>query len=188
MNLAMVTYPFTPILKYFPLRYDNLDHWQKAEQMSVFKFSKGIINHKNLQKLTDTIYEIVKDNPEKWIVCFTPAASKERTETRYTRLAAYLENVLPCKVTLKAIFNSVDAEPSHVTENITHYRSFVYMVNDIYHKHVVLIDDVICSGTTFQHAGDKLMECGALSVQGVMFALSIHPRLPLKKKRNTKNI
>lgn len=61
MNLAMVSYPFTPILKYIPLRYDNLEHWQKAEQMSVFKFSKGIINHKNLQKLTDTIYEIVKD-------------------------------------------------------------------------------------------------------------------------------
>ncbi len=187
MNLAMVSYPFTPILKYIPLRYNNLEHWQKAEQMSVFQFSKGIINHKNLQKLTETIREIVKDNPDEWIVCFTPAASRERTIARYARLSAYLSDALPCKVTLKAIFNSVDSEPSHITDNITHYRSFVYMVNDIYHKHVVLIDDVICSGTTFQHAGDKLMECGALSVQGVMFALSIHPRLPIKRKKKSKN-
>ena len=64
----MVSYPFTPILKYIPLRYDNLDHWQKAEQMSVFQFSKGIINHKNLQKLTDTIREIAKSNPNEWVV------------------------------------------------------------------------------------------------------------------------
>ena len=183
MNLATVGYPFTPLIKYIPLRYDNLEHWQRAEQRSVLQFSKGIINHENLEKLTNIILDIVKDNPKKWIVCFMPAASKERTEARYGRLSAYLAQVLPCPVTLKAIFNSVDAEPSHLTDNITHYRSFVYMVNDIYKRNVVVIDDVICSGTTFHHVGDKLMECGALSVHGVMFAISIHPRLPVKQKK-----
>ena len=182
MRLATVKYPFTPVLRYIPLRYDNLEHWQRAEQRSVFLFSKGVINRHNLQKLINIIKDLVKDDPENWIVCFTPAASKERTEARYTRLASYLNKALPCRVTLKAIFNSVDGEPSHLSNNITHYRSFVYMVNEIYKKNVVLIDDVICSGNTLEHIGDKLIECGALSVQGVMFALSIHPRLPTKKK------
>ncbi len=182
MNLATVRYPFTPVLKYIPLRYDNLEHWQKAEQQSVLLFSKGIMNRKNLDKMTSIIQERIRDDPENWVVCFIPAASRERTLARYNRLAVYLSRVLPCKVTLNAILNSDSDEPSHITGRMAYYRTFVYMINEFYQKKVILIDDVICTGTTFDHTGEKLMEGGALDVYGVLFALSIHPRLPLKKK------
>lgn len=179
-------YPFKCVSKYIPLRYDNLEHWQKAGQQTVFKFSKGIISREHKERIVKLIKDTIKGDPNKWIVCFTPAASKERTYQRYEKLAAYLSKELPCKVSLKTIINCIDGEPTHLGGKYDHYKTFVYMVNDVYKKHVILIDDIICTGTTFRYAGDKLMTCGALSVHGIIFAMTIHPKnLPVKTKNSS---
>lgn len=177
-------YPFQCVSKYIPLRYDNLEHWQKAGQQTVFQFSRGQVAKEHKERIVQLIMNTIKGDPDKWIVCFTPAASKERTWQRYGRLAEYLVKQLPCRVSLKTIFNCVDGEPTHLGGKYDHYKTFVYMANDVYKKHVILMDDIICTGTTFRHAGDKLMACGALSVHGVIFAMTIHPKnLPIKNKR-----
>lgn len=46
---------------------------------------------------------------------------------------------------------------------------------------------IITTGRSFGEIGDKLMFMGALSIHGVCFAKTIHPNLPLKIKRQTKN-
>ena len=46
------------------------------------------------------------------------------------------------------------------------------VVEDVEGRHVVLVDDVVLSGTTLSHVADLLLAAGAASVQPIAIARS----------------
>ena len=54
-------------------------------------------------------------------------------------------------------------------------------VPDIFTKNVILIDDVITTGETFNRTAEQTMKMGANSVHGLFLAKTIHPDLPRNK-------
>lgn len=50
-------------------------------------------------------------------------------------------------------------------------------------KNVILIDDIITTGETFNKTAEQAMRMGAHSVHGLFLAKTVHPDLPMKEKQ-----
>ena len=180
-------YPFRCILKYIPDRYGNLRDWQEANRRIVYDFKRGKVSDEHRRKILDIIKDIMQGQPEQWVVCFVPAHTQEDTEARFAPLAAFLQENLECAVCLHSVRNYKDYAPVHEKGTRETFKLHYVDKESVVGKNVVLIDDVITTGRSFREIGDKLMFMGALSIHGVCFAKTIHPNLPLKIKRKTKN-
>lgn len=181
MGIFSSKYPFTPILKYIPSRYGNQKEWQKTNQRLVYQFTNGQNDEKAVIQFVNAINNIIMGNPENWVVTFVPAATKVRHIQRYGDLFFWLTNYMPCKVSVEALVGE-----NRIPQYYQSSKRRMVLINNplIEGKHVILIDDVICTGKTFRFVGDCLKESGALSVHGVIYAMTIHStKLPVKNKR-----
>ncbi len=176
-------FPFKCITKYIPSRYDNLKDWQIDNQRLVYDFKNGKIREEHKKLFLDAVKTIIADDPDSWVVCFIPASTRERTEQRYAGLCEYLTENLECQVYLHSIQNFHDYEPVH-QNGVTEYKLHSFHREHFAGKNVILIDDVITTGRSFREMGDKLLYIGALSIYGVCFAMTIHPHLPRKNRKN----
>ena len=179
-------YPLKYILEYIPSRYVGLNAKQQQVRKAVWNFKDGSCSDELRKRILDSVSSSISGNGASFQVCFLPASTKEKTIRRYSTLANYLCANLECEVRLDAIINAYDTESGHLnrkngcpTENLTFRRDIVKG------KRVILIDDVITRGLTFNTAADKLMEAGAASVQGVFIAKTVHPDLPIENNTPT---
>ena len=174
------TYPLTYILEYIPSRYVGLSEKQLHDRRAVWNFKDGACSDELKRQMFDKVNSVVSGEESSFVVCFLPASTQAKTAKRYGALANYLRSNLGCEVRMDAISNIYDTEAGHLngkkgnpTENMSFNREAVSG------KRVVLIDDVITRGLTFNNAADRLMSAGAVSVYGVFLAKTIHPDLPV---------
>lgn len=168
-------YSYSYILKYVPknIDVDNPNLIQARED--VYDFMDGNISDSYAESFLKEIWNIVKDNPSEWCVCFIPASTEWRTNRRYTKLVKRIKDNIKVDVFLDAV-NLLDREPMYTCQNKeTLISNFVYNVNYYINKRVLLIDDLINTGKTFKRIADRLMESGALEVHGLFFAKTYHP-------------
>lgn len=181
-------FPFTCILKYIPSRYANLKGWQFYNRRAVIDFGKGVVSEDNKRKILKAVQNISKDNTSEYLLCFIPASTRKRHEQRYTELSQYLQKNLDFPVMLNAI-EGYDRNPKYSRykdPNIAdspYYSVFDFKIDSslFRNKRVILIDDIITTGNTLARYGHVIKDSGAVSVYGVIFAMTIHPKLPKKK-------
>ena len=177
-------YPFRPIIKYIPSRYENLQDWQKRNQDLVYDFKNGYCRQEHKELFVKTIKNVVKDKPEEWVVCFVPASTGDRHFERYNELADYIWKQTRCEADPMLIMREFNQLPIHTKGRQGQLEDIKIKENFDYHKNFIVIDDLITTGTSFRTIGDLLMKRGALSVQGIIFAMTIHPNLPQRKSNH----
>ena len=80
------------------------------------------------------------------------------------------------EVELRVVYNKYDTEAGHISgKSGNPIEAFGFNTEKIGGKNIILIDDIITRGTTFNQVANKLNSLGALSVTGLFLARTINP-------------
>lgn len=162
------------ITEYLPVRY-IATFKQQQDRDICFDFKNGFLSATVKDAFLQKVEEITKDEKTGWIICFIPASTSDKTKHRFSKLATVFSEV-GYSVNENAIFNKYDTESGHIKGKSNNpIAAFGFDKNAVNGKKVILIDDIITRGTTFNMTADKLEELGALSVTGLFLAKTINP-------------
>ena len=109
-----------------------------------------------------------------------PASTRERQRKRFPVACYYLSRELGIEDGYKAIWIAEDREQlkgreksgGEILSNLQFTRRYITR-RYIRGKHVVLLDDVLTTGTNFLHLSRKMKELGAVSVTGVFLGKTV---------------
>ncbi len=162
------------ITEYLPVRYDATLKQQQDRDMC-FNFKDGILSPTVKDAFLRKANEITKGEKAGWTICFIPASTSDKTKRRFSKLAAAFKEV-GYSVKENAIFNEYDTEAGHINGKSSNpIASFGFDKNAVMGQKVILIDDIITRGQTFNMTADKLEALGASSVAGLFLAKTINP-------------
>lgn len=162
------------ITEYLPVRYDATFKQQQDRDMC-FDFKDGILSTTVKEAFLRKVNEITKGKKAGWTICFIPASTSDKTKRRFSKLAAALKEA-GYSVKEKAIFNVYDTEAGHINGKSSNpISSFGFEKNAVMGQKVILIDDIITRGKTFNMTADKLEALGASCVTGLFLAKTINP-------------
>ena len=160
--------------EYLPVRY-QANAQQLADRQTCYNFKDGNINDEVKSGFLNKIQEITNGEKTGWAICFIPASTKSKTQTRYKKLAEAIQ-ASGYKVAIDAIYNEHDHEAGHLTGKTGNpIEGFGFNSSDIAGKKIIVIDDIITRGKTFQMVAEKLMAMGATTVTGLFLAKTINP-------------
>ena len=175
-------YNFRWKFQYIPSYYEDISEEQKQINNIVLDFKNGVTNEDTMSWFCRTIWNITKKDDYSWSVCFMPCSSKETYEIRFGRLAEYLKENTRVDIYLSTYGFINDHSPSHREgKSKINKNDIAINVEHIYNKNIILIDDIITTGETFNAVANMTMFAGARTVLGLFLAKTIHPR-HLKKK------
>jgi len=159
---------------YLPVRY-QANAQQLADRQTCYNFKDGNINDEVKSGFLNKIQEITNGEKTGWAICFIPASTKSKTQTRYKKLAETIQ-ASGYKVAIDAIYNEHDHEAGHLTGKTGNpIEGFGFNTSGIAGKKIIVIDDIITRGKTFQMVAEKLMAMGATTVTGLFLAKTINP-------------
>ena len=159
---------------YLPVRY-QANAQQLADRQTCYNFKDGNINDEVKSGFLNKIQEIANGEKTGWAICFIPASTKSKTQTRYKKLAEAIQ-ASGYKVAIDAIYNEHDHEAGHLTGKTGNpIEGFGFNTSGIAGKKIIVIDDIITRGKTFQMVAEKLMAMGATTVTGLFLAKTINP-------------
>ena len=167
-------YNYQYLKDYLPVRY-QANAQQLADRQTCYNFKDGYLNDEVKSGFLNKIQEITNGEKTGWAICFIPASTKSKTQTRYKKLA---EAILASgyKVATDAIYNEHDHEAGHLTGKTGNpIEGFGFNTSGIAGKKIIVIDDIITRGKTFQMVAEKLMTMGATTVTGLFLAKTINP-------------
>ena len=148
---------------------------QLADRQTCYNFKDGNINDEVKSGFLNKIQEITNGEKTGWAICFIPASTKSKTQTRYKKLAEAIQ-ASGYKVAIDAIYNEHDHEAGHLTGKTGNpIEGFGFNTSGIAGKKIIVIDDIITRGKTFQMVAEKLMAMGATTVTGLFLAKTINP-------------
>ena len=160
--------------EYLPVRY-QANAQQLADRQTCYNFKDGNINDEVKSGFLNKIQEITNGEKTGWAICFIPASTKSKTQTRYKKLAEAIQ-ASGYKVAIDAIYNEHDHEAGHLTGKTGNpIEGFGFNTSGIAGKKIIVIDDIITRGKTFQMVAEKLMAMGATTVTGLFLAKTINP-------------
>lgn len=175
----MKKHSYSHLLEYIPVRFTGLSVKQLNDRRDVFNFKDGNTPASIKLGLLSKVKEIIGDSKADWTVCFIPASTKAKTYNRYSTLALFLAREAGCEVFIDTIENTADSSAGHISgKSSDPTANFRINGSRISGKNVILIDDVITRGRTFEDTAAKLEGNGAKSVTGLFVAKTIHPNLP----------
>ena len=159
---------------YLPVRY-QANAQQLADRQTCYNFKDGNINDEVKSGFLNKIQEITNGEKTGWAICFIPASTKSKAQTRYKKLAEAIQ-ASGYKVAIDAIYNEHDHEAGHLTGKTGNpIEGFGFNTSGIAGKKIIVIDDIITRGKTFQMVAEKLMAMGATTVTGLFLAKTINP-------------
>ena len=160
--------------EYLPVRY-QANAQQLADRQTCYNFKDGYLNDEVKSGFLNKIQEITNGENTGWAICFIPASTKSKTQTRYKKLAEAIQ-ASGYKVAIDAIYNEHDHEAGHLTGKTGNpIEGFGFNTSGIAGKKIIVIDDIITRGKTFQMVAEKLMAMGATTVTGLFLAKTINP-------------
>ena len=160
--------------EYLPVRY-QANAQQLADRQTCYNFKDGYLNDEVKSGFLNKIQEITNGEKTGWAICFIPASTKSKTQTRYKKLAEAIQ-ASGYKVAIDAIYNEHDHEAGHLTGKTGNpIEGFGFNTSGIAGKKIIVIDDIITRGKTFQMVAEKLMAMGATTVTGLFLAKTINP-------------
>ena len=159
---------------YLPVRY-QANAQQLADRQTCYNFKDGNINDEVKSGFLNKIQEITNGEKTGWAICFIPASTKSKTQIRYKKLAEAIQ-ASGYKVAIDAIYNEHDHKAGHLTGKTGNpIEGFGFNTSGIAGKKIIVIDDIITRGKTFQMVAEKLMAMGATTVTGLFLAKTINP-------------
>lgn len=102
-----------------------------------------------------------------------PASTKKAHGKRFTKFCKDLSRRLNISDGFRTLWIEYDREPLKGTYGENKIHNLTFNSKYIKGKHVLLIDDVITTGSSLVQIGKKLLELGASSVRGVFMARTV---------------
>lgn len=164
---------YVNLMEYLPLRYPPTLEEEKNRRI-VSNFKRGRCSPELKNQFTDAIKQLKEERKDvKLRVCFIPAITADKTALRYSQLATAIETetgipsdyhtILPKRAT--ELMATGKTDPA---------KDFLFNKEQIEGKDIILIGDIITTGTNFTKTSLKLTELGAKSVIGLFLAKTIH--------------
>lgn len=160
--------------EYLPVRY-NANAEQLADRQTCYNFKNGILCEEVSKGFLNKIEAITQGNKAAWRICFIPASTQVKTIMRYTNLMSAIQSA-GYTANMFTIYNEHDREAEHISGKTNNpIEGFGFKADGIVGKNVIVIDDIITRGTTFNMVGEKLLAMGATTVTGLFLAKTINP-------------
>jgi len=161
--------------EYLPKRFTPTAE-QQAHRKAIFQFKNGNCQSDIKQYFISKVKEKARDIESKSIVCFIPASTHAKTINRYESLSKSISDSTGLLTDVHTIWGIEDIESGHLGgKSARPIDNFSFNSSVIQGKNVILIDDVITRGTTFNQTAQKLIELGANKVTGLFVAKTINP-------------
>lgn len=163
---------YVNLMEYLPLRYPPTLEEEKNRRI-VSNFKRGRCSPELKNKFTDAIKQLKEERKDvKLRVCFIPAITADKTALRYSQLATAIESETGIPSDYHTIL------PKRATELMATGKTdpaedFLFNKEQIEGKDIILIGDIITTGTNFTKTCQKLTELGAKSVIGLFLAKTI---------------
>ena len=164
---------YVNLMEYLPLRYPPTLEEEKNRRI-VSNFKRGRCSPELKNQFTDAIKQLKEERKDvKLRVCFMPAITADKTALRYSQLATAIESETGIPSDYHTIL------PKRATELMATGKTdpaedFLFNKEQIEGKDIILIGDIITTGTNFTKTCQKLAELGAKSVIGLFLAKTIH--------------
>lgn len=164
---------YVNLMEYLPLRYPPTLEEEKNRRI-VSNFKRGRCSPELKNQFTDAIKQLKEERKDvKLRVCFIPAITADKTALRYSQLATAIESETGIPSNYHTIL------PKRATELMATGKTdpaedFLINKEQIEGKDIILIGDIITTGTNFTKTCQKLAELGAKSVIGLFLAKTIH--------------
>lgn len=170
-----MNYEYRYLMEYLPKRY-SATMKQENDREVIYDFKNGYCSLSLMNTIVECIKEIKNETGgNNWRVCFIPASTKSKTQARYKKLAEAIQ-AAGYEVAINAIYNEHDHEAGHLTGKTGNpIEGFGFNASDIAGKKLIVIDDIITRGRTFQMVAEKLETMGAASVTGLFLAKTFNP-------------
>lgn len=163
---------YVNLMEYLPLRLPATEEEERIRKI-VHDFKNGKCSPELKNKFTDAIKQLKEERKGvKLRVCFIPAITADKTALRYSQLATAIESetgipsdyhtILPKRAT--ELMATGKTDPA---------KDFLFNKEQIEGKDIILIGDIITTGTNFTKISLKLTELGAKSVIGLFLAKTI---------------
>lgn len=160
--------------EYLPIRYEATPN-QFANRQTCYHFKDGILSDEVKNEFLEKIESITGKDKSSWTICFIPASTRSKTVTRFGKLSDAIKTA-GYSVAFDAVHNEKDREPEHISgKTINPIEGFGFIADEISGKDVIVIDDIITRGVTFNMIADKLLAMGATTVTGLFLAKTINP-------------
>lgn len=163
---------YVNLMEYLPLRYPPTLEEEKNRRI-VSNFKRGRCSPELKNQFTDAIKQLKEERKDvKLRVCFIPAITADKTALRYSQLATAIESETGIPSDYHTIL------PKRATELMATGKTdpaeeFLFNKEQIEGKDIILIGDIITTGTNFTKTSLKLTELGAKSVIGLFLAKTI---------------
>lgn len=163
---------YVNLMEYLPLRYPPTLEEEKNRRI-VSNFKKGRCSPELKNQFTDAIKQPKEESKDvKLRVCFIPAITADKTALRYSQLATAIETETGIPSDYHTILPKRATELM-ATGKIDPAEDFLFNKEQIEGKDIILIGDIITTGTNFTKTCQKLTELGAKSVIGLFLAKTI---------------
>lgn len=164
---------YVNLMEYLPMRYPPTLEEEKNRRI-VSNFKRGRCSQELKNQFTDAIKQLKEERKDvKLRVCFIPAITADKTALRYSQLATAIESETGIPSDYHTIL------PKRATELMATGKTdpaedFLFNKEQIEGKDIILIGDIITTGTNFTKTSLKLAKLGAKSVIGLFLAKTIH--------------
>lgn len=164
---------YVNLMEYLPFRYPPTLEEEKNRRI-VSNFKRGRCSPELKNQFTDAIKQLKEERKDvKLRVCFIPVITADKTALRYSQLATAIESETGIPSDYHTIL------PKRATELMATGKTdpaedFLFNKEQIEGKDIILIGDIITTGTNFTKTCQKLAELGAKSVIGLFLAKTIH--------------
>ena len=169
-----MNYEYRYLMEYLPKRY-SATMKQENDREVIYDFKNGYCSLSLMNTIVECIKEIKNETGgNNWRVCFIPASTHHKTACRYQNLAAFIEK----ETSIPSDYNTILPKPELITQHMATGKTnpaedFLFNKEQIEGKDIILIGDIITTGTNFTKTSLKLAELGAKSVIGLFLAKTI---------------
>lgn len=173
--MPITSYPYKHLMEYLPQRYSATPA-QDRDRKTVYSFKNGKYSDYVKDKMCEYINELTSKDKCNWVVAFIPASTSIKTSQRYSELAKYIQQTTGVETSLEGIINKLDVASKHISGQVNNPREvFTFNKSTFCDKKVILIDDVITSGHSFERSANVIKSLGAVSIHGLFVAKTINP-------------
>ena len=163
------------IHEYYPLSCKQVSKEARQVRNSVYAFKDGEkpwlwakVFSLCISKLS--CFDSIK---KKAVIVPIPASTKKSHGIRFTKFCRDLSKRLDIADGFRTLWIEYDREKLKGTIGENKIENLTFNSKYIRGKHVLLIDDVITTGTSLIQIGKKLLELGAISVRGIFMARTV---------------
>lgn len=169
-----MNYEYRYLMEYLPKRY-SATMKQENDREVIYDFKNGYCSLSLMNTIVECIKEIKNETGgNNWRVCFIPASTHHKTACRYQKLATFIEK----ETGIACDYHTILPKPELITQHMATGKTnpaedFLFNKEQIEGKDIILIGDIITTGTNFTKTCQKLAELGAKSVIGLFLAKTI---------------